>query len=1113
MAETVSGGGKVRGAMPRAGVRLLVALAVLLVLSRFAALERQAFHHDESIHCLYSWKIAHESLSTYRYSPVYHGPFLYFWGALGQRFLPDTDYFARVPYALAGVLAVLFLLAWRKMLGWGGVATLMALLVLSAPINYFSRFARNDVYQMAWMAGQIVGVVLYLRGRRLRYLTLAALCVGLSYCTKENSYVHHFGLCAFPVMWALWRFARYRGQAIREAFDTYLPLTRLLVLIGCVSFFAFLYVAVDCRVSPETGLGQGMANIARNLASDKDKSGAEVFAGESGYFTKPGREAVRGAYMRLAFGATLALLVFAEGLGVWLRRRRLRGHWILWGLWACAFYGLLTWFVGSMARWVGHAPGDRFVAALMMQAAWRLVLLTAVAMLPAAAEALVGWCGEAQGGVERRLPGWAVGNELASLALQVFLVVFVYLLLFTSLGSNAPGGARDGLYEYLSYWFRHQTGEHRIWGVRWYYVPRLMLFEAMPLMLTGLISVGLILRAKAQRKSARPRKVALPHTVEPRAPEEAESSPWRPVHPALLCFAAWLAFFLILVYAFLNEKVTWLLTYQSFAVNLLAGLLITHWMATRRQRGGRKKADAIRRITDLALLGLLVLFCVWQHIASVYMRPDRGANLLVYTGTTHQFGQEMGRIEKLRLQAGREGRRLRIGVHGEAEWPCAWYFRSHGDYHRHLDVIWKTIDLDREIQIMDVSSENLRRVGGRKSVAWDVRTVAQRGWWHWAGDTSGLPGGDNLWRNVGAFLVNKRNDQSAKFREGDYQGSARSDAKGFMMQVLSYVFLRRVWYPTAYAKVLVCYRTGKAPAPETLPAQLKGADAPARPVKALALAQGQGADPGLFVEPRGVDVFTDGRIAVADSKNGRIQIFDADGKHIADVGKGTLNADYSGPCDVAWGHDGSLYVADTWNHAIHRFDAGGNLLTTAKQANRAGAQVGLWGPRGIAVGGNGRVYVTDTGNKYVCVYDEKLQPLSSFGGPGADRGFLSEPVGIAVDSYNRVWVADTGNGRIQLFDSSGRFQADYQTVVALESERVGMEPHLAVLPDGRLAATYSLMGQVWLIDPSKQTALVLRISEPALAQPLGVACDAQGALYVAGRKSAQLVKLTPPPVP
>ena len=58
------------------GVYLLV--FVLAIVLRTYTLGVRPYHHDESIHAFYSWKITDAGVDDYRYDPVYHGPVLYY---------------------------------------------------------------------------------------------------------------------------------------------------------------------------------------------------------------------------------------------------------------------------------------------------------------------------------------------------------------------------------------------------------------------------------------------------------------------------------------------------------------------------------------------------------------------------------------------------------------------------------------------------------------------------------------------------------------------------------------------------------------------------------------------------------------------------------------------------------------------------------------------------------------------------------------------------------------------------------------------------------------------------------------------------------------------------
>lgn len=75
-----------------------------------------------------------------------------------------------------------------------------------------------------------------------------------------------------------------------------------------------------------------------------------------------------------------------------------------------------------------------------------------------------------------------------------------------------------------------------------------------------------------------------------------------------------------------------------------------------------------------------------------------------------------------------------------------------------------------------------------------------------------------------------------------------------------------------------------------------------------------------FHEAIGAEVLGDGRIAIADFFNNRIQIFTADGRFLTSFGEsGSGRGQFHNPIAVAAGPDGSLFVADLHNQRIEKW--------------------------------------------------------------------------------------------------------------------------------------------------------------------------------------------------
>lgn len=141
-------------------VALYAVVAIVAAAIRFWDLGVRAFHHDESLHAFYSWNLY--AGDGYIHNPMMHGPFQ-MEATAGLFFLfGDSDFSARLLYAIAGTALVLMPLLLRSRLGdWGALFT-SVLLAFSPAMLYYSRFARNDILMAVWALGIVIAMWRYL---------------------------------------------------------------------------------------------------------------------------------------------------------------------------------------------------------------------------------------------------------------------------------------------------------------------------------------------------------------------------------------------------------------------------------------------------------------------------------------------------------------------------------------------------------------------------------------------------------------------------------------------------------------------------------------------------------------------------------------------------------------------------------------------------------------------------------------------------------------------------------------------------------------------------------------------------------------------------------------
>lgn len=154
---------------------------------------------------------------------------------------------------------------------------------------------------------------------------------------------------------------------------------------------------------------------------------------------------------------------------------------------------------------------------------------------------------------------------------------------------------------------------------------------------------------------------------------------------------------------------------------------------------------------------------------------------------------------------------------------------------------------------------------------------------------------------------------------------------------------------------------------------------------------------------------------VADTGGHRVQVFSlADSKVVRTIGKrGAEAGSFNFPEGLAVDKEGKLYVVDAMNFRYQVFDPDGKFLA---QHGKIGQEPGFFArPKGIALDSGGHVYVSDAAFGNVQVFDAEGRLLIWIGAPGVGPGQFQLTEGIFIDATDRLFIVDQMNKRVQRF--------------------------------------------------------------------------------------------------
>lgn len=176
--------------------------------------------------------------------------------------------------------------------------------------------------------------------------------------------------------------------------------------------------------------------------------------------------------------------------------------------------------------------------------------------------------------------------------------------------------------------------------------------------------------------------------------------------------------------------------------------------------------------------------------------------------------------------------------------------------------------------------------------------------------------------------------------------------------------------------------------------------------------------------PAGLAVNAAGDLYIADERNGRIRKVTADGAITTVAGGGSSTFRDGGPATagrlsargVAVDAAGNIYIADTYSHRIRKVTAAGTISTIAGNGTQGFSGDGgpvvnavLDTPNGIAVDSSGTLFIADQSNS-------RIRRI-------ANNGIISTVAGNGTGTYTgdggQAVVAGVGNPRSVALDNSG----------------------------------------------------------------------------------------------
>ena len=1049
-----------------------VAWAVILivaVVSRFYALGARGMSHDESLHALYSLDLYRSG--SYQHSPMMHGPFLFHTNAFIYFLFGVSDATSRVMPALAGIGTIIAAWFFRRWIGRTGALLTALFLLLSPSLLFHSRYIRNDIYIVFFAMMWIYGMFRYIEDRKMKWLYLTVTAMALGFATKENQFMTGTIFGVFFTGAALWRM-RTGQESLRES--------------SFADLAVLLFTLVLPFVAPLGHLLLGWDPLAYSSAQDLTRSAflvllmTGVSAAIAFWWFSPVKE-IEKEGKPPAGNSQATQITFSN----WATLMAL--FWAIEILLFTTFFtnpvdGLATGVVGSLGYWLaqqevkrGSQPWYYYIMQGLLYE-FLLIFLSLGGLALLLRRLRTGdWDAPAVAEQFPTKPEKKRGNDSAQAAPD---------------STHASSFVRPYFILFLAWWGIGAWLAYSYAGER---MPWLLTHMAQPMALFG----GWWGAELLQRIN------------------------WLKVRTAqgwwILALLPALLFALVTLFGSvpaagrdidtLSRTVRFIL-----ALGLTGGLLYLIQLAF--QRVGRRLTLRLFAVTAFSILFLLTIR--FSFLLN-FINYDMATEYLVYAHASPDVKRALQEIETISQRTVGE-REIQVSYDDDVAWPMTWYMRFYPNNIFFYGANPTTEAMNAPIILVGKKNyEQVEPYVARDYVSRNYRLV----WWpeesyRGTGDGEGSQG-LTLKQIRGALTEPERRSrlwQIFFFRNHpDLTLTAWPHRHDFRMYV--HKDIAEIVWDLNVVPLAGSFNY------EEIERSASGVysgvygDLPLVTPRSVAV----GPDGRRYILDSG-----NNRVVVLN-RDGSFRLAFGSTCFLSDgVSSGCADLDGGGPLEqgdgqfrepwgIAVGADGTIFVADTWNGRIQVFDSQGNFLRKWGIFNIISEEntdpFAFFGPRGLALKSNGNLVIADTGNKRILEFTPEGQYVRQVGGGGDLLGQFQEPVDVVVHPpTGHILVSDAWNRRIQVLSAELEPLTEWP-MPTWKSQHIWDKPYVAAAADGTVYATDPQFAQVFGISSGGvvQTSFgKYGIELNRFSKPTGIVVDPfTGELLVADADNSRIL--------